>query len=153
MLKDPVVFNVVPYLRLTYEPNARGPDAVDCWGLVRVVYQRELGLTLPAWDTIDSSDPAQCASTVVKEAVGWLEVSLEEARTFDVILLSENGRPIHCGVIISPPQFLHCARGFGTVVASYADRKQIWRRRLVGIFRHPAVAAADRHGPSQALHP
>jgi cell wall-associated NlpC family hydrolase len=31
---------------MPFSPGARGPDSVDCWGLIVVVYQREFGISL-----------------------------------------------------------------------------------------------------------
>ena len=136
------MIDVKAYLHVPYLDNGRDEAGWDCWGLVRAVYAAEAGIDLPLWDTIDSRDEAGRAVAMVKESAAWLPIEPGSERSLDVLLLRESGRPCHCGVVISPPHFLHARRGAGTCVSSYrsGDRREQWWRRLLGIYRHPALA-------------
>lgn len=35
------------YINLPYEPGGRGPERVDCWGLLALAYREHFGITLP----------------------------------------------------------------------------------------------------------
>jgi hypothetical protein len=35
------------YIGLPYEPGARGPEKVDCWGLLFLIYRERFGISLP----------------------------------------------------------------------------------------------------------
>lgn len=74
------------FLAIPYERNARGPDALDCWGLVRLarehLFQRE---PLPMFNSVVSGDIramtrevlrtrhdfVQCAARPGAIATGW----------------------------------------------------------------------------------
>jgi cell wall-associated NlpC family hydrolase len=135
-----------PYLGVPYRDRGRDWDGWDCWGLVRAVFWREAGLELPAWDT-DPRDRAAVEVGMAAEARGWRRVERgtddrpwTDARPLDVALLMDAGRPSHCAVFLKPPLFRHCQRGPGTSVGDVAHPLQPWRRRLVAVYRHPALA-------------
>lgn len=46
------------YLQTSYKDGGRGPDAYDCWGLVRHVRHHELGLKLlPEYGSLRNTSP------------------------------------------------------------------------------------------------
>ena len=46
------------YLQCRYEDGGRGPDSLDCWGLVRSVRHDELGLRLlPSYGDLRNDNP------------------------------------------------------------------------------------------------
>lgn len=48
MIRPLTTADLVPYQRLSFRYGGRGPDAYDCWGLVRLVYAEVLGIDLPS---------------------------------------------------------------------------------------------------------
>jgi hypothetical protein len=65
-------------------------------------------------------------------------VPLADARECDALSLRIAGLPVHVGVVVAPPWFLHTMRGAGSVVERWDA--PAWARRVLGAFRHEALA-------------
>ena len=132
------------YVGLPFAPRGRDLErdgGLDCWGLVRHVYARELGLTLPSFHT-DYADPTvagQIDPLVVAEAARWRAVSPGEERALDVVVLRRGRWRAHVGVVTSPGWMLHVEAGVDAALADYR-RDRCWCRRVVGCYRHPEAA-------------
>lgn len=58
-----------PYLAARYEFAGRGPDAYDCWGLVRAVRHEVFGLPLlPHWGAVGEDDKRSLTRACLDEA-------------------------------------------------------------------------------------
>ena len=67
---------VEKYLFLEYEDGARGPDKMDCWGLVRHVLHHELGGRLmPSWGHVRNTSPRLFTRAYKAEAASMVECS------------------------------------------------------------------------------
>lgn len=64
------------YIGLPYLIGARGPESVDCWGLLRMVYKQEFKITLPLFPGIGPD--LVTVHRVISQSVGedWVEVPL-----------------------------------------------------------------------------
>ena len=59
-------------LRVPYERNARGPDALDCWGMVRLARLHLFGRPLlPAFSGVASGDVRAMTREVLHSAAGF----------------------------------------------------------------------------------
>ena len=123
------------YVGIPFKDHGRGPDGVDCWGLVRMVYRNHLDVDLPeyAGDYVSAHEAREVAALVAGERLGWTPVPIGRERPMDVVLLRVMGHPTHVGVVVEPGVFLHCLRGMDTVLESY--RSAAWRKRLEGFYR------------------
>lgn len=123
-----------------YADKGRGPNAFDCWGLVRAVLRTERGANLPDYaDAYTSSCNEQSAPRAVLAglAAGWQKVMQPAA--FDLVILAIARRPWHCGLVVAPGLFLHCPpphRG-STQTLSCIERLDsiTWRNRVEGFYR------------------
>ena len=127
-----------------YVAGGRDPETgLDCWGLVREVLRRQ-GVVLPAYGEHiwhDDSDSAEVAEQLLAGAADWQPAPIgPSARPGDVALIMLAGRPVHVGVLIAWPDFLHAYKGAGTVVIDRLT-SPAWRHRCVGLYRHPALVA------------
>lgn len=123
----------VPFL-----DRGRTRAGVDCWGAVTVVFQEQLGITLPPWDTIGHQERAAIAATVVKSLPEWTPVPPGSEQAFDVIVLRVHGRPIHCALVIAPGLMLHAQPGTAVCAEPYSAPR--WRSRITGFYRHRDLA-------------
>lgn len=126
-------------------PYGDGPGELRCWGLVRAVYSRELGLELPAYGEVDAASVSGISSCI-GVAVGcgtWREVLRAEAEDFDVVVMrgwitGRDGRRTrgvcHVGVLTDPDTVLHLDLPHDAVEVPLSHPTV--RHRVVSFQRH-----------------
>lgn len=121
-----------PYQGLPFRDRGRAPwPGVDCWGLVRLIYARHLGVDLP-----DSPDTASHDSVMVNAVVRaglttepWRGIAAGSEEPFDLAIIWRPYRdglgltrtgPIHCGVVTRPQHLIHADEDTGVIELAYA---------------------------------
>ena len=135
------------YIGLTFKDRGRGPDGLDCWGLVRKIYKERFRITLPSYiDSYKNSTDGEMIGNLVRQErekdTYWLPVNLSFERLGDVIALRMKGEPMHAGLILSQYTFIHIHRDIGSVVQKYTS--PMWEKRVVGIYRHVRMINAKQ---------
>ena len=124
----------IPYIDL-----GRDRSGADCWGLVRMIYDEIACIDLPAFDSAYASaeERAEVAAVIAdQQATGpWRQV--DAPRMLDIAVFRFSIQ-CHVGVVIEPTLMLHAVAGQQSAMQRY-DRDP-WARRLVGIYRHEALA-------------
>lgn len=132
------------YIGMPFVERGRDAHGVDCWGLVRLVYEREFGLVLPSYTenyvTITDAEEIHLIVEHERARPVWSEVPLAAALDGDVLVIRLLGRPIHVGVVVDAPWFLHVTQGINTTLERWDQ--PIWARRLVGCYRHARLRRA-----------
>ncbi len=129
------------YLNIPYTPHGRDRAGVDCYGLVCVVYREQLGVELPSYvEGYATENDREEILRLIQGAVGssWQDVPVAEAKPYDGVLIRISGQATHCGVVVSPPWFLHAIkRTNGAPGRTWLERwdSLLWRTRLLGIVR------------------
>lgn len=124
------------YIGLPYREKGRDRTGLDCWGLVRYVLHEERGLTLPSYteDYATSQDTHEIEALMRGEIVShWTTIAVADAQPFDGIVLRMLGHPIHFGLVVAPPYFMHALRGAGTVLERWDSL--MWQKRVLGAAR------------------
>lgn len=125
------------YVGVPFVDGGRGPDGYDCWGLVREVYARELGIMLPSYGEISAHDLAQIAREMRTRADdGWR--APPAPAPFDVCLMrGPSGRAavVHVGVMVDADRVLHVEAATAAVVVPV--RHYSIAGRILG-YRRPA---------------
>lgn len=126
------------YMGKPWVSGAQGPEAYDCWGLVRAVQREQYGLNLPIVQ-IDATDTSaiKAAFHHHPEFVHWEQV--QDPQEGDcVITKSSPDHAEHIGVWINvgSGRVLQCVYGAGVIAISLeATRRMIgqhiefWRHR------------------------
>lgn len=129
------------YLRIPFKEGGRSEKGTDCAGLVLMIYQNELGITLndsPISYTDTSrhnSKQLDCATTEYFATMkGFHEVPLSEIQPFDVLLFQIGGARSHIGICIRPNFMLHIVSKERACVDKYNG--VVWGQRLVGAYRY-----------------
>lgn len=132
------------YVGIPFLSGGRTRAAVDCWGLVRLVFAERAGITLPSHDTVAADDLLRVMGRV-REAVlipPWTtRVPLGGERPLDVVVMSDRpGKsiPTHVGVIVAPGSVLHAQEA--TMSSIMRLDAPALRGRVLGIYRHDALA-------------
>lgn len=107
------------YLSIDYEK-------VNCWELVRKVYQDRLDIDVGCIDD---------QRTKMREG-DWVDLHTVdfEFEALDVLLFKNNAVNRHVGLMLTPTLMLHTVKGANSCIENWDTH--IWRSRLVGIYRH-----------------
>lgn len=123
--------------------GARGPDAYDCWGLVRSVYLDRYGLDLPIVP-VDALQPMAVRHAIagfdLSDWDGVLPSALQEG---DVVELSQATKPHHIGVWVAADGglLLHALEGIGVILTGRASlRLNGWH--ITDAYRHRRLGGA-----------
>lgn len=131
-------FDANKYVGLRYLAGGRDVDGevpgVDCWGLVRLVYDREFGIKLPGHDGVnrDTTSDEDLADYAAAQMEDWERVRNPEPG--DMVRLRIRGNPMHVGIVTAPGDFLHVRAGNDSVVDRY--RSRLWADRVEGFYRY-----------------
>lgn len=131
-------FDAEKYVGLRYLAGGREVDGdvsgVDCWGLVRLVYDREFGVKLPGHDGVnrDTTSDEDLADYAAAQMEDWERVRSPEPG--DIVLMRIKGNPMHVGIVTAPGDFLHVRAGNDSVVDRY--RSRLWADRIDGFYRY-----------------
>lgn len=106
------------YIGAPFLDGGRGPDSYDCWGLVREVYARMLGVDLPSYGEISARDLVRVARAMdAGKGDGWRAVGVPQA--LDVCLM-RSGRGgiavVHVGVMVDARRVMHVEAATAAVV-------------------------------------
>jgi len=107
------------YMGRPWVNGGQGPDAFDCWELVRNVLDRHFNIQVPAVD-IDANCAKACALALNhgKRKSNWRKVTAPKEG--DVVLMAHAKYPSHVGIWLDVDQggILHCMRGAGVVYST-----------------------------------
>lgn len=107
------------YIGVPFKDGGRDAQALDCWGLVRLVYAQELGRDLPSYGEISARDMVRIARAMGDaQDDGWDTVT--EPRAFDVALMRSGrgggSRAVHVGVMVDARRVMHVEAAAATSV-------------------------------------
>ena len=131
---------------ISFDLGGRAKEVgLDCWGLVRVVYEEQFGIELPSFEGVyNESESTRGQQTRLEQYVlqeraslqegTFSEVPQEDAQEGDLIIIRTIGQPLHIGVVLVPGLMLNTREGVDRIVESY--RHPVWASRVDGIYRH-----------------
>ncbi|RFC66440.1 hypothetical protein DYI37_03075 [Fulvimarina endophytica] len=130
-----------PLLTAVFREGGRTLPHVDCYGLHRAILMTVAGIEdVPEWGEGYSVADARRVGALFEEGAArrpWIAVT--EEREFDAILLRRRGRlPLHVGTVVRPGIMLHITSQHSPRLEDY--RSPEWRSRVLGFFRHEALA-------------
>ncbi|MDR4485299.1 MAG: NlpC/P60 family protein [Nitrospirales bacterium] len=131
-LPSSATFDWNRWVGLPFVTRGRGPNAYDCWGLVRSVLL-EVGHELPLFLEDGVATPEQKASLDQ-----WAFVHAGTPQSFDVIIFDLGHQSLHLGLVCGPQMFLHITYGKTSVVERFINLR--WRSRLKGFYRYGGLA-------------
>lgn len=87
----------VKYIGLPYCPGGRDKNGVDCWGLLKLIYQDEWNMSLPELPGLPQEDLLKISREILAQIkVGWTEVS--KPRDGCAVAMSQRDALHHVGV-------------------------------------------------------
>lgn len=110
-----------------FQYGGRGPEAFDCWGLVKECYWRWHGVELP--DYRSTSDPEKNAALMSVEGKRlWRE--LPDIQAGAVLLMRVKRFGAHVGFATSQTRFLQALEGLGVI----ESRTHKFERQIIGAY-------------------
>lgn len=126
------------YIGLPFKEHGRDRSGLDCWGLVRLVYDERYGIQLPSlverYDNTLARNALQLGAVVADVAQDWVPVPAGQEREGDVIVLRYNRHPMHVGLVLDKGMMLHVEHGIDTTFCCYDSLR--YRRSVTGFYRH-----------------
>lgn len=121
------------YIGLPYKENGRDESGIDCWGLARLFYKRELDIDLPSYaELYDGSYDVRVPQTIEHYKDNWTRT--DTPQTGDLCLFKIMGEPSHVGIYIGGDKFLHSRDGKDSVIERLDN--PMWFRRLEGFYKY-----------------
>lgn len=129
---------ILKYLGKGYQRGADGPDAFDCWSLVKAIYQDELGLDLPSYDSELSTLGITHAMGLNHDGrYGFRDVTGQDYGNFDIVLLKRGSFAHHAGILVYADKWclLHAVSGVGVILTdlNFLAQSQLTIQRA---YRH-----------------
>jgi cell wall-associated NlpC family hydrolase len=100
------------YIGIPFVTNGRTLEGCDCYGLIRLVLLNEYGITMPGL-TDDYSDALNFSETsrLFSEQLPILTVEkIKEPQEKAIVIMNENGRNAHIGIVAGTGYILHTGR-------------------------------------------
>lgn len=122
---------------MKFAEKGRSVEGVDCWGLVKLVYENERGIDVPSYvDDYETTNDRQKISDIISSESAEKWEMVKEPREYDVVILDMRGIPMHVGIVTKPGHMIHCARGINTVHENFTTAR--WRHKIKGFARWKA---------------
>lgn len=129
---DELLTRPFPLLGIPFVDRGRGPDGLDCWGLVLEIFRR-CGIKLPDYQ-ICCTDMFGINSKVDEERGGWVACDPAALPVPALVVMRFNSPQFinHVGTYIGSGRFIHTAEKMGVNV----DRVDhiYWRRHIEGFY-------------------
>jgi cell wall-associated NlpC family hydrolase len=121
------LLDLTPLIGVPFKYGGRGPEHLDCYGLVKLCYEAEHKVELPEFRSPD--EQARILATIVGNLPMWEEVPAAPGR---VVLFKIMGILQHVGYILPGDSFIHTWERSGGVVI---ERLSAWKSRIAGCYR------------------
>ncbi|SLN37915.1 NlpC/P60 family protein [Aquimixticola soesokkakensis] len=130
----------------------RTREGADCWGLACVIYQEELGISLPEYLGYSSPDEqGECAAMIAGATSSplWVPVT-GPAVAFDIAVFRQGRFSSHVGIVVRHGLMIHIAAEDQAKLEEYHSGK--WQHRFDGHYRHRSrVFETDVQRPVQII--
>lgn len=123
------------YVGIPFKMQGRDREGVDCWGLVRLVYQERFSVVLPEYLTYDSTRAFKQIDELVQTGKReWNEVPRAEIKDFDLVVLKIGDLSPHVGIVCDDSKhFLHALEGANSVIEKLSGLR--WGGRIDSFWR------------------
>lgn len=135
---------VAHYLGIPFAEKGRTRQGVDCYGLVRLIYQEQRSVELPSYTEgyVTTDDKQEIAALMNQEvSARWKEIPMPTIQLFDCLIFRVLGHPMHVGLALDHPWFIHAIKRQGQSMG------KVWVERWDSIaWKHRVVAAVRWQG-------
>jgi cell wall-associated NlpC family hydrolase len=119
------------YIGLPFLELGRDKSGCDCWGLVRIVYEEELGIALPSWSAHKTLNDRALVRDELEEAHKLFQ-KIESPEPFSLVLASSSVTVLHVGIATEDGRMLHTTKGKDACI----ERWSVFEKQLKGFYRY-----------------
>lgn len=123
------------YMRIPFVEKGRTEQGADCYGLGRLIYERELGIILPSYDDLyENTIHKSTVSKTINDVKAANFKTVETPKPFDFIILRFCGLPMHLGIVTNTNYMIHCSKDIGVAYEKYTGMR--WKDKIIGFQRY-----------------
>lgn len=109
-------FNTIKYIKIPFKEKGRDFYGCDCYGLVKLVYEKEYNIIIPDFIDYDSSEDRESIKNLIDINKPLLNAIKKEYPEYgDICVFNIFGFPSHFGIYIGEGIILHIMRGCESV--------------------------------------
>jgi cell wall-associated NlpC family hydrolase len=115
-----------------FRDGGRGPEAYDCWGLVKEVFRRHGIEVKDYW--ISCRDSMAINQAFQDDVRNWVRVSKDQLQPPALVVIKFN-QPVYCnhtGVYIGAGRFIHAREKVGVCIEPVEH--PVWKRTIEGFY-------------------
>ncbi len=105
-------------------------ETADCWSLVRLIADEQLGVQLPSFD-YEVHDRSALHDLISSEAQAYSIVDVPDL--CDLVIFKAHGWLSHLGVVVAENLMLHSRKAAGSVLEPY--RTRLWEPMIHNYIR------------------
>ena len=124
------------YIGIPFIDGGRNSEGCDCWGLVKLIYENELGIELPDFNISALDTPAVIEAMDSGKRKQWRDTSLEPEK-YDVVALHIGQKHFnmvnHVGIYMGNGMFIHTLQRTASMMNRMGDAQ--WKSRVLGVYR------------------
>lgn len=124
------------YVGIPFKAHGRDRQGCDCWGLLRLVYLEQFGISVPSHDGPSwepGTAPEEIARVIAAESLAYPEITLGEERLGDGLVVRMPDGEIHVALVLCPGWMLHVEESCASVIEPYCGMR--WQRRIARVHR------------------
>lgn len=123
---------VEKYIGIPYKSKGRDPEeGIDCWGLVKIVYENEFGVDLPSYDegykdAHNRKDASKKIGKSLDQSIddgNWKTIEMEDLKEGDILIIDIAGIPCHIGIYVGCGHVMHVREGTLTCIEDYESKQ------------------------------
>lgn len=123
------------YVGIPYSLHGESLTGVDCWGLARLVYEKELGITLDDPNNLDDCyvPILEYEAMRARSVTRWLEIPKGREEAFDIAeigIMKNKKMCIHIGIVVRPHLLLEAIPVSNVVTVTYGVTRNLGIRRF-----------------------
>ena len=125
--------DIVKYLSIPFEHLGDSWNSCDCYGLAKLFYKTELGVSLPEKEYAD--DFEKYGFNTMERGLNEYFYKVNSPEKFCIVTFKKLGGKIccHMGIMLDETRFLHIPRNKMPVIDRLTN--QIWKRRLYKLYK------------------
>lgn len=140
-MADAVPIWVAKYIGIQFKERGRSLEGCDCWGLLRVVWQQQFGITFRSMSEgyKDTTDLKSINKLYDEERTSdeWVKVKPGKEQLGDCVVFRIRGVASHVGMVIVPGKMLHIEKGANSCYVPYNNLS--WKNRIEAFYRPRAL--------------